>query len=473
MVQNTLPKYPPNKKLSLSSIVTPFDAPLESLKYAWSTVNGDLDLSRSQFLLSPAMTPSLVVKPNVLTAGFVYTVSLTVTENDMKGFGLVTFQMDTPPTGGVFEVSPTTGTAMDTQFLIAARRWVVDSDTLPIRYAFEYKQEDTPAPRLRVLQSPSESGIVSKSLPPGPDATKNVWLVQARIINNIESETLVTSCNMVEKCEIKVAPKVYASIDAKLIEISAQTSTVQNFINDGNPLAAINYLSLLLETLNANLRAQRRVVTATTDADIADIKCGTLAPLLYQLLPSDGLVGYPSADVVAGNAIASLVSLFAVTTQVTDQCLTYMTRIVNVVLIYMKRASSTIWETEPDTQLITDLADTVTSAMNVVRYLRTKGTISNTTTAARMTTLLSQYDDITAVRSFGSLPVEAAKKIGCERTTIPGCETALMTSLVWRLSTPTTAAKTQLPGWQSSFTQSVFSLPANTLPFAISKSVFF
>jgi hypothetical protein len=399
---------------------------------------------------------------------------LTVTENDKKGFGIVTFQMDTPPTGGVFEVSPTTGTAMDTQFLIAARRWVVDSDTLPIRYAFDYQQEGTPAPRLRVLQNPSETGIVSKSLPPGPDATENVWLVQARIINNVESETLVTSCNMVASlCRIKVAPKVYDSIDTMLTEVSAQTSTVQNHINGGNPLAAINYLSLLLETLNANRRTQRRVVTATTDADIADIKCGTLAPLLYQSLPSAGLVGYPSADVVAGNAIASLVSIFAVTTQVTDQCLTQMTLIVNVVLIHMKKASTTIWETEPDTQLITDLADTVTSAMNVVRYLLTKGSISNTTTAARMTTLLSQYDDITAVRSFGSLPVEAAKKIGCERTTILGCETALMTSLVWRLSTPTTTAKTQLPGWESSFTQSVFSLPANTLPFAISKSVFF
>jgi len=148
-VQTQMKKYPPNKRMTLVSTVEPIDA-AQPLEYQWTTSTGDVDLSRTQFLLSPnSRQRILVVKPNVLTAGQMYTVRLTVTENSKKGMDQVSFLMDRPPTGGVFEVSPTTGTSLDTTFKLSAVNWQADSDTLPITYGFEYLQgfDEIPNPQ--------------------------------------------------------------------------------------------------------------------------------------------------------------------------------------------------------------------------------------------------------------------------------------------------------------------------------------
>ena len=94
---------------------------MDSLTYQWSAVDGDVDLTKTRFLLSSNSRGSfLSIKPNVLTAGQLYTVRLTVSENGVFGYDQVSFIVDTPPSGGNFEVSPTTGTSLDTLFKLSA-----------------------------------------------------------------------------------------------------------------------------------------------------------------------------------------------------------------------------------------------------------------------------------------------------------------------------------------------------------------
>ena len=100
-LQNEKRVYPPNMRIALASVVKPAAAPLESLLYQWKTVSGDVDLTKSQYLLSSSSRgSSLVIKPNVLTSGQQYCVRLSVTENGKVGFDQVTFAMDNPPSGG-------------------------------------------------------------------------------------------------------------------------------------------------------------------------------------------------------------------------------------------------------------------------------------------------------------------------------------------------------------------------------------
>jgi len=84
--------YPPNRKISLvSSVVS--DAPLGNISFQWTTVTGDVDVRKKQFLLSSSSRePSLVIKPNVLTFGQQYTVRLSVkaAENGVAGYDQVT-----------------------------------------------------------------------------------------------------------------------------------------------------------------------------------------------------------------------------------------------------------------------------------------------------------------------------------------------------------------------------------------------
>jgi hypothetical protein len=100
-LQNEKRVYPPNLRIAFASVVQPASAPMESLLYQWKTVSGDVDLTKSQYLLSSSNRgSSLVIKPSVLTSGQQYTVRLAVTEKGKVCFDQVTFTMDNLPSGG-------------------------------------------------------------------------------------------------------------------------------------------------------------------------------------------------------------------------------------------------------------------------------------------------------------------------------------------------------------------------------------
>ena len=501
-IRDQKPKYPPNKKITfLSSAIPASGAGATSLTYQWTTVNGDVDLSRTQFLLSPnSRESSLIVKPNVLTPGQMYSVRLAVTQNGKTGIDQITFKMDTPPSGGVFEVSPMSGTSLDTNFKLSALNWQVDADTLPITYAFEYKQQGSS--QARSVQIPTERGIVQKWLPPGPASDNNMWALQVRVRNMLGSEVTVTSCNMaITACLVKVEPKVYADTDAMLADIQGRTSGIEELINAGDPNGAINYINDLMMNMNMNSGAggTRRRSLLATDVELASMRCGTMAPLVYTALPSGGIIGYPSADSLASNTIITVESLMsAPVSQINDQCLTEMKKIYDVVLEYLGKGSATVWAEEPNLDTLQRMLNTIAFGTGVARNLHAQG---SATTATRMADLIQQTENVTAIRSFGTISGEAAKTL----------DSSLVRSKIYRVRTPiagaavrgwhrgglesptdldvtsengegpieqlgrrqllqtTRAGTTQIPAWAGSFTQSVWSLPATTLPFAINK----
>ena len=504
------PKYPPNKKMTfLSSVVPATGADSTSLTYQWETVNGDVDLSKPRFLLSPnSRESSLIVNLNVLTAGQMYSLRLTVTQNGKVGIDQVTFKMDNPPSGGIFEVSPMTGTSLDSTFTFSALNWQVDADTLPITYAFEYKQQGSI--QARSVQIPTERGSVQKSLPPGPVSDNNMWALQVRIRNMVGSEVVVTSCNMATTaCLVKVEPKVYASTDAMMADMSSRSSVIERLISAGDPNSAVALINDLLMNMNKNMNSgapgtRRRSILAT-EAELSSMRCGILAPLIYQALPSGGLIGYPSADSLASNTVISVESLMSASvTQINDQCLTEMKKIYDVVLDYLGKSSTTVWVTVPNLDTLQRMFSTITSGIRVAQNLYAPG---STTTATRIATLIAQKEIVAAICSFGTVPGEAAKTL----------DSSLVRSKIYRLRTPTgpaaqvrgwhrdglavlertadndtaradaenpmeqtevfarrqllttNAGTTQIPAWSGSFTQSVWSLPETILPFAINK----
>ena len=114
---------------------------------------------------------------------------------------------------GVFSVTPTSGTSLETAFELSARNWQVDTETLPISYAFEYHQQGSG--KYRIVQEASQDSVASQIFPPGPVSDAHVWALKLRINNVVGSETLEGTCNFhAGDCLIKVEPKVFASEDA-------------------------------------------------------------------------------------------------------------------------------------------------------------------------------------------------------------------------------------------------------------------
>ena len=507
--------YAANKRMTLTSVVEPVAAEPSSLLFQWSTVSGDVDLTKIQHLESPtSREPSLVIKPSILTAGQQYTVRLSVTEGGVSGYAQVTFTMDNPPSGGILEVSPSEGTSLDTVFRLSAVSWQADPETLPLTYAFEYFQRGTR--KFRIIQGASEVSEVSANLPPGDASDMHVLALQLRVGNTVGSEALATTCNLVASdCLVTVQPKVFASTDEMLTDLSSRTSQVEDLINAGDANAAINYAGLLLSTINSAAGATRRrtLLQAVNNSALAQFKCGTVAPLLFQALPSNGLKGHPSAQSIARSSASQTLSLFSVPAQVNDACLVQMDQIYKVVLEHVSRGSSVTWAADPDLVLLQDLADTISMAVKAVQEQYTNAAVSHATTAARIATLITQHENITAARSYGAITGEAAKNL----------DSSMTRSKSWRVSTPTASAvarsthrgpapsgdstgdsrlvshahhahadradraqravyaggrrlltttypgTTRLPALSGSFSQTSFAMPENVLPFAINK----
>jgi hypothetical protein len=507
--------YPPNKKISLvSSVVS--DAPLGNISFQWTTVTGDVDVRKKQFLLSSSSRePSLVIKPNVLTFGQQYTVRLSVkaAENGVAGYDQVTFNVDNPPSGGALQVSPQTGKSLETIFKFSAVNWQVQEENLPISYTFEYIKQDAEAARL--VTGTSEKSVASAMLPPG------TWALRLFIGNIVGSETVESTCNMIKGiCLVTVDPKQYASTDAMISDLTVRKNAIENLIKAGDPDGAIRYVNLLITTINSGGGSARRrslVADNVTLVQLQQFKCSTAAPLVYSSLPAGGLVGYPSAEVLARSTAATVLSLFSVAAEVNDECLLQMAKIYEVVLEYAGKGSGMAWNTEPDRILLQDLWLSISLAAKAVKsQYSDRAVISRETAADRIAILITQQCKVTAICTYGSL-ADAQAPQGLDST-----RGAVMSAMSSRLSTPTTSASvrnsresdfagddtfqilepspaqvheghendqvdlssrpsrrmltipnpgsTRLPAWEFTLTVSLsFSMPANVLPFVINK----
>ena len=121
----------------------------------WSTVQGDVDISRGDVSLTDAASLTLVLKPHVLSAGSLYTFRLHVRrasaaqgvagtatgagarhETLEGGYAQVVVECNAAPSGGRFFIDRTRGEALTSNFSLAARGWSDDAADMPLKYSF-------------------------------------------------------------------------------------------------------------------------------------------------------------------------------------------------------------------------------------------------------------------------------------------------------------------------------------------------
>ena len=107
------------------------------ISYEWSQDAGDIPLSAftspSTVFPSGTTSPDLEIGADSLTPGVDYVFRLSATTADGTGFSTVSISVALPPSGGQLTVSPSSGEALSTQFLLSLPNWQSDYS---LRYSF-------------------------------------------------------------------------------------------------------------------------------------------------------------------------------------------------------------------------------------------------------------------------------------------------------------------------------------------------
>jgi hypothetical protein len=97
--------------------------------------------------ISPGSQVQLVVEPKTLAAGASYTFAVKAYFNGYAsnyGIGKAIIEVNSPPSGGTYEISPTSGITLETSFTMKARDWVDVDVPLGFKFASYTSDPDNP-----------------------------------------------------------------------------------------------------------------------------------------------------------------------------------------------------------------------------------------------------------------------------------------------------------------------------------------
>ena len=206
---------------------------------SWSVSDSSLPLDAvsltpvSNVYVSKGFTTVLLVLPaNVMTPGSTLTFKLSC-KSATTGFSnsaTMRVVVNKPPYGGVFKVSPTSGTELTETFTFTASRW--SSQSLPLNYAFGFISPSTGA--YSTVQQLSQRIFTTSSLPRGQDTANYTLTTQLVVYDSLLSSTLATKQVVVKPTEVSG---------------SALENTITTQL--ANPAKAVQILSVAVALINS------------------------------------------------------------------------------------------------------------------------------------------------------------------------------------------------------------------------------
>jgi hypothetical protein len=178
-VLSGISKADPSMQLVLSANVTAFVPGVVQTRWAVveQSVGGPLlDLSSAAVAATPVTSISMVIRAGVLSAGARYVFQLTATDAvGAVGSANASVLVSSPARDGWLDVSPASGTALSTPFVLTASGWSADADELPLSYTLDYFIDGASAPPVSLTGGAfMASPVVSVQLPAGLQAAGNV-----------------------------------------------------------------------------------------------------------------------------------------------------------------------------------------------------------------------------------------------------------------------------------------------------------
>jgi hypothetical protein len=223
--------------------------------------NGYFELNNNTLLTGTDME-SIVIAPGVMTKGVTYTFRLVVSDGNGNIFNMAdsTFTCAVPPSAGTITLSPSTGTALVTNFVATTANW--GSSTGALKYRFSYVDSTGAEVSLTDYSSSGSSSVV---LPEGSPLTLVCYASDAY---GVESRT-TTSVTVAPLTIDKTSDTSWRSLingafaDPATGTISASTDVA----------ATVQKTNAILSVLNGDRAPKCNVPCVNGSPDVASGTC--------------------------------------------------------------------------------------------------------------------------------------------------------------------------------------------------------
>ena len=212
----------PEDKLSLSGVVqwppTPQETNTLSLRdLFWSEDSGSLELlaESKQVYYSALNRPNFVVRPKLLVPGRKYKFVLTATSDSGKGSASISVEVNRPPRGGFFDVSPLRGNGLETDFSFFMSSWADDESNYPLMYSYYVSSQKDRVNSLPLSVDDVEDSQQNFRLPPGNPTNEFNLFPEAHVCDSLGACTVCSRRQDSTNVIMKVTP--LASADTMLL----------------------------------------------------------------------------------------------------------------------------------------------------------------------------------------------------------------------------------------------------------------
>eukprot|EP01033_Poteriospumella_lacustris_P011058 gene11060-7871_t len=187
----------------------------------------------------------LALEPYALPDGGVFTFELIASYSSglgTYGMSAVEVRINDPPLGGVMDVSPATGYAFATRYLLATSLWTDSADSLPLTYTFACHTLD--ASQAYIVKDRDEVVFATALL--GQGLRTNAWTVYCFA----NATDVYNGVGMAEDSTQVFPPQGTPSSTPTTVMIDAFSSSIEAAFAQQNPIAATQLISSALSVLN-------------------------------------------------------------------------------------------------------------------------------------------------------------------------------------------------------------------------------
>lgn len=225
----------------------------------------------------------LALAPYALPDGGVFTFELVASYSSglgIYGMSAVEVRINDPPLGGVMDVSPTTGYAFATRYLLATSLWTDSADSLPLKYTFACHTLD--ASQAYIVKDRDEVTFTTALL--GQGLRTNAWTVYCFA----NATDVYNGIGTAQDSTQVFPPQGTPSSTPTTVMITAFSSNIEAAFAQQNPIAATQLISSALSVLNTvNCAVPTRC--SSLNRQVCGLTPGTCGPCLagYYGLPGD------------------------------------------------------------------------------------------------------------------------------------------------------------------------------------------
>jgi hypothetical protein len=203
-----------------------------------------LNLSDPAVCATPVTSVSLVIRPGALAPGASYVLQLSATDAvGAVGSANASIRTSSPARGGWADVSPASGVALSTPFVLTAAGWSADADELPLSYAAEYTVDGSDAAAVSLTGGAFQAAPSFVAQLPAGNVTLRL------VIRSAFGATIST------RVSVSVAWPSFADAAAASAFVGDKTEAAAVALAGGDAVSALQLVGGLAALLNANATA--------------------------------------------------------------------------------------------------------------------------------------------------------------------------------------------------------------------------